>query len=611
MSEKGGRSIDERIARLEALVKEFQRQIGQINDRLFSSSVKETTGTVPPGSDSSADIAPGQSDKVTFRPAAAQSGFEHTPPKRRDYPWSHWKSEDWLSKIGIALLLFGVVFLFKYSIDQGWLTPAIRVWTGVALGIFLIAIGLYIYTKRNTLALVLMGGGIAVFYITDFAAFQFYDLIPHAVAFSCMVSISLLSLYLSIHKNRAILSIVGTIGGLGTPFLLYTEEGSIFGLITYTCFVIAGTSAIYVHRGWRSILLVSAIGGWLIFLISGVEVLRAADPSLSDKSIVQAGIFFGMFAFWAVPVMRDVFRTKNPDRWHAPSLDFLEKYGFLHLAPFINRFNHILVVAVPLFVLGISRIVWDISDLAFGLYTLAGSSFFAAGYVILNKRNLPKLAYTHGLSTILLLTLSIVQIFDGTLLFIALAAEAAILHRTAHKLSDSIIRGGAHFLFIITAFILLTRLSTIEPTDIVIFNKDALSDLAVIMIALSITSLFKSEITVRSYRMIAHLEFIGLLAREFSALDNGQAYVTISWGVYAIILLFAAYSRKNDKFRIAGLATLLLVVGKLFLVDLTQLEAIWRILLFFGFGGLFLILSYYMPSLWKSSSVKENRNETE
>jgi uncharacterized membrane protein len=45
---------------------------------------------------------------------------------------------------------------------------------------------------------------------------------------------------------------------------------------------------------------------------------------------------------------------------------------------------------------------------------------------------------------------------------------------------------------------------------------------------------------------------------------------------------------------------LLVVVGKLFLLDLTKLEAIWRVLLFLGFGGVFLILSYYFRALWKS-----------
>jgi hypothetical protein len=40
-----------------------------------------------------------------------------------------------------------------------------------------------------------------------------------------------------------------------------------------------------------------------------------------------------------------------------------------------------------------------------------------------------------------------------------------------------------------------------------------------------------------------------------------------------------------------------LVVGKLFLVDLIGVEAIWRVLLFLDFGSLFLALSYYLRFL--------------
>ena len=42
----------------------------------------------------------------------------------------------------------------------------------------------------------------------------------------------------------------------------------------------------------------------------------------------------------------------------------------------------------------------------------------------------------------------------------------------------------------------------------------------------------------------------------------------------------------------AGLATLGLTAGKLLLVDMAQLDVVWRILVFLGFGGAFLALSY-------------------
>ena len=51
--------------------------------------------------------------------------------------------------------------------------------------------------------------------------------------------------------------------------------------------------------------------------------------------------------------------------------------------------------------------------------------------------------------------------------------------------------------------------------------------------------------------------------------------------------------------RLVALGTILLVVGKLFLVDLAGLETIWRVLLFICFGGVLLALGYWFPLLWR------------
>ncbi|MCP4568587.1 MAG: DUF2339 domain-containing protein, partial [FCB group bacterium] len=48
-------------------------------------------------------------------------------------------------------------------------------------------------------------------------------------------------------------------------------------------------------------------------------------------------------------------------------------------------------------------------------------------------------------------------------------------------------------------------------------------------------------------------------------------------------------------------------VGKLFIVDLAELETIWRVLLFIGFGGVFLLLGYFFRSMW-SEAGDDNTN---
>lgn len=47
------------------------------------------------------------------------------------------------------------------------------------------------------------------------------------------------------------------------------------------------------------------------------------------------------------------------------------------------------------------------------------------------------------------------------------------------------------------------------------------------------------------------------------------------------------------------MGTVFLLVGKLVLFDLSQLPAIWRILLFMGLGSAFLMIGYYWRGKWQ------------
>jgi uncharacterized membrane protein len=50
-----------------------------------------------------------------------------------------------------------------------------------------------------------------------------------------------------------------------------------------------------------------------------------------------------------------------------------------------------------------------------------------------------------------------------------------------------------------------------------------------------------------------------------------------------------------------AIATLLAVVAKLFMVDLRALDPLFRVLLFLGFGAVFLFLSYALQAWWKDA----------
>lgn len=133
-----------------------------------------------------------------------------------------------------------------------------------------------------------------------------------------------------------------------------------------------------------------------------------------------------------------------------------------------------------------------------------------------------------------------------------------------------------------------------------------LADFVALIAVVASSLLFGSSRTSAVYKIAAHAGFLALVWREFSLVPEANAYVTITWGAYAVVLVVAGLQWGRPLLRQLGFITLFLVVGKLFLVDLVWVDALWRILLFLGFGGAFLILSYYLQALWRQGVHDQN-----
>ena len=614
------------------------------------------------------------------------------------------QSEYWLNKVGIALLLFGVAFLFKYSVDHGWITPVVRIAIGLAIGVSLLGVGLRVHASRRPFSQVLLGGSIATFYICGFAAFQLYALVSHPMAMGFMVLVTVLAFGLALHQHEAVISVIGSIGGLGTPFLLYTDSGSIPGLVVYTCLLLTGTCAVYFYQGWRSLLWVTTIAGWVVFLTALSRGIPS-DPALAtgDRWALQLGVAFAWIAFGALPTIREVAAALQPERWTSPSFGPAEKVLAPRRIGLLARHVHLAAVSTPLVALSMSLGIWSLaSNQMLGVVAGVGCGIYALAARLLQQwDSVRDLGRTHALVSAMLLTVSLCLLLDGDVLLFSLAAEATVLHLVARRLSDKVIRISAHVLFGAVAVWLSVRILDVDGSA-GIFSALALTDLWVIAAALLVarvcdgperiiyllaahaaaagwlnreldgnilfvalvaeagilrllahrlkdeavtvvchlffgalglwiaqrllsgagvgTPVFNTQaaadgISIAAaigasmlaastrerwvYRLGAHVAFLGWLLRELSPVSSGQAYVTIAWGVYAVILLVAGLRSGRTELSTTGVGTLLLVVGKLFLVDLVRLEAIWRILLFLGFGGGFLVISYYYRNLWR------------
>jgi uncharacterized membrane protein len=611
----GRAGLHERVEKLEVAVEDLRRTVQRLDRALVGGSLNSAHGEQPqaPAVEATLTDASAQPVRELSSDAPKESvrriAQTHpvTKPPRTEAPARRFRfdtlrsGEYWLNKVGIGLLLLGLIFLYKYSVDQGWLVPMVRVAFGLALGTTLLAIGLRVYQDHRHFSQVVLGGGIAAYYATGFAAFNLYALVAYPVAFSYMVSVTVLAVLLALRHDEVVLSVVGVAGALATPFVLYTGTENVPALVSYTCLILTGTGAIYIYRGWRSLFLMAFVGVWIVFLVGSFGISWVREPVQSDQWALQSGIIFGWLSFWALPVFREALSATNPDRWSWPSLGTFEG-----LRSLTRGHAHVLTVATPLIALGLSKLVWQLTDERWGWITLALAAIYGiTAWILRDWEAIRTLARVQALTALLFLTLAFVQLLDSNALLLTLSVEAAALHLLSRRLSDRALLVGGHLLFAIVGLWLAERLTDSVDAGMLgiqaTFDTSAITDLAVLGTALGVSAALRPQEASLVYRICVHVAFLGWLWRELSVLPDGDAYVTVAWGLYTVALLVAGLLLARSRLVIVGMGTLLLVVAKLLLVDLISLDAVWRILLFLGFGGVFLVLSYYLQALWRAN----------
>jgi uncharacterized membrane protein len=170
-------------------------------------------------------------------------------------------------RVGIVILFFGVAFLLKYAYEHTRVPIELRLAGVLAGGVALLGIGWRLRITRPGYALALQGGGVGVLYLTIFAAFRLYELLPPAVALGFMVLIAAAAAVLAVKQDALALAVLGVSGGFLAPLLASTGAGSHVMLFSYYLVLNLGIAVIAWHKAWRLLnllgLVFTAFIGWL------------------------------------------------------------------------------------------------------------------------------------------------------------------------------------------------------------------------------------------------------------------------------------------------------------------------------------------------------------
>jgi uncharacterized membrane protein len=175
-------------------------------------------------------------------------------------------ASQWLLRIGILILVVGIGFFLKYSIDHGLLGPMARVALSTITGLALLVVGTQLLGRKyHILGQGLMGGGLATLYFSVFAAANLFHLIEQLPAFVLMTIITLLAGGIAVRFNSMLVAVLGIIGGYGTPIMLATDVVNFPGLYGYMLVLGIGVLAICYWKDWPLVNYLSFAATYALF----------------------------------------------------------------------------------------------------------------------------------------------------------------------------------------------------------------------------------------------------------------------------------------------------------------------------------------------------------
>ena len=218
------------------------------------------------------------------------------PPTTRDLEGrigSHW-----LNRIGIAALLIGVSYFLKYAFESNWIGPEAQILIGVIAGSAMVVWSEWFRSRGyQAFSYSLKAVGIGALYLSLWAAFQVYSLIPMSVAFAAMVVVTAVTVGLAVRQNAEILAAFALAGGFATPVLISSGQNHQVALLSYLALLNVATLVLDISRAWRRLLLLSFAGTVALYFAWYAEFY---SPGQFASSFAFATLFFAIFAIATV-----------------------------------------------------------------------------------------------------------------------------------------------------------------------------------------------------------------------------------------------------------------------------------------------------------------------
>lgn len=295
-------ALVERVTRLELELAALERRIAEPAVEL-SAADATTAWTAPPpppppvpqlsSTDSTGDARQLASEMWGSIPADAPTTYK----KESSESLESQLGSQIFNRIAIVLLLIGTAYFLKLAVDRQWIGPAGRVLVGLLGGA-----GLVLWSERfrnkgfAAFSYSLKAVGSGVLYLSLWAAFQLYGLIPAVVAMGLMILVTAWNAYMAWVQDSELLAAYALAGGFATPMLVSTGGNHEIFLFTYMLAIDLAVVALVRLKSWPR-LLIGAFPLTVAFFVAWFAAYYAAgELAVTALFIVLFGAAFASVA---------------------------------------------------------------------------------------------------------------------------------------------------------------------------------------------------------------------------------------------------------------------------------------------------------------------------
>ncbi|MEY4731714.1 MAG: hypothetical protein RL681_660 [Candidatus Parcubacteria bacterium] len=481
-----------------------------------------------------------------------------------------WFREDWLLKLGVLLLLLGFGWFVTYAFLNNWIGPVGRITLGIIAGIAILAVGwwrIQTYVRQGSLFIAL---GSTVILLTVYAARYIYDFFTPATALGLMFLSAAFVALASVRFNRKPLAVASIVLAGVAPILTHAPTSDYIGLFWYLMAVVLGTLWITALTSWREL----NFAALMLVAVYSLPHLMSATPE-------QPVLLVFAYAFAAIFFVTNIIaivREGNEGKDQQSEVLIAVGNGLFLLA-------WILTAAAP-----------EWRSLIISAWLVV---FLAAAFMVYRVTGRAASFYAHAAAGVGMLIAATSEELSGPSLTIAFTLEAAVVPILVHFVTRNM-RASAFWSFLFVLPVILSFESIGSSAWYTgVFHGDFFVLFMLAMALLAAGWYFRQEF--HRIGTWAHGERFDIALTIFGSayaymllwlslhayFENDDTAAMFSLVVYTLVgLATHLYGRMNEHrvLRTYGGVLIGLVIVRMLLVEVWQMELTGRIITFFVIG---------------------------